>query len=386
MLVLTVNIPRPNLAWEVLIVGSLVSVVVALMMGALRFAALRRPRLERAALVFALLTPILLVAAGQSRIFDVANALLLGLLAIGGYVFTLLVAVARQTRTTESALLVGAGLLVLALGAHDWFNRQGAFGYAEPFNLHYGVPVMFLAVYWNLIGRVASSRRVVDALNVELESRVQLKTQELEQSYDRLRAAREAEALATERERIMRDMHDGVGSQLIATRQLVHAGPLDSKDLAARLDECIDDLRLMIDSLEPSDGDLVTVLGNLRYRVTQRLAQHQLTLGWQVADLPTTGLAPRDVLQVLRIVQEAIANVIKHAGATEVVVSAGVSPDGGHIVLTVRDNGRGFATDMLANRGRGLGNMRQRAAAVKGQLRIDAGADGCSVTLMVPCA
>jgi signal transduction histidine kinase len=388
-LVLTVNIPLPNLVWEVLIVGSLMWVVVAMMMFALRFAGLRRPWLERAALVYAVLAPALLWAAGLTRIFDVANVLLLGLLVIGVYVFKLLLDVARRTRSMESVLLLGAGFFVLGLGAHDWFNRQGAFDYAEPFNLHYGVPVLFLAVYWNLLGQVTAGRRAADRLNIDLEARVQLKADELERSYDRLRSARDAEALSGERERIMRDMHDGVGSQLIAARHLAHSGALDSRELTALLDECIDDLRLMIDSLEPTDGDLVTVLGNLRYRVSQRLAHHDLTLRWEMADIPPTGLAPRDLLQVLRIVQEAIANVIKHADASEVVVSAGPSPDGRYVVLSVRDNGHGLSADGRSEApvpapGRGLGNMRQRAAAVKGHLRIDSGTTGCVITLMLP--
>jgi signal transduction histidine kinase len=383
-LVLTVNIPLPNLIWEVLIVGSLVAVVVCTMMFALRFAGLRRPMLERAALAYAVLTPVALWTAGQSKVFALANVLLLGLLAIGAYVFKLLVDVARRTRSVESILLVGAGVFVLGLGAHDWFNRQGVFAYAEPFNLHYGVPIMFLAVYWNLLGQVAAGRRAADTLNIELETRVRFKAHELQRAYDRERSARDAEALAGERERIMRDMHDGVGSQLIAARQLAQSGALGSHELTALLDECIDDLRLMIDSLEPADGDLVTVLGNLRYRVSQRLQHQGLALRWEVADIPPTGLAPRDLLQVLRIVQEAIANVIKHARATELVVSAGLSPDGRHVLLSVRDNGHGLTPEAARAPGRGIGNMRQRAAAVKGLLRIDSGAAGCIVTLMLP--
>jgi signal transduction histidine kinase len=383
-LLLTVDIPLPTWTWDVLIAASLWLVAVAMMMFALRFAGLRYVWIERTAWAYAVLAPLLLALVPPSRMVAATNLLSIGLLAIGIYVFRLLIDVARRTRSIESILLIGAAVFVMGLGVHDWLNRQGVFRFDEPFHLHYGVPVLFLAVYWNLLGQVAAGRRAAHTLNLELETRVRYKAHELEQSYQRLRAAREAEALAGERERIMRDMHDGMGSQLIAARQLAHSGKLEAAELTALLDECIDDLRLMIDSLEPSEGDLVTVLGNLRYRVSERLSRQQVTLRWEVADLPPTGLASREVLQLLRVVQEAIANVIKHADATEIVVSAGLSPDGRELFLSIRDNGRGFSVAARHGAGRGLSNMQQRAAALKGRLRIESSGGGCIVTLILP--
>lgn len=381
-LVLTVDIPVPVLVWEVLIVATLMWVVVAMMMFALRFAGLRRPWLERAALLFAVAAPVLLWAAGITRIFGVGNAMLLVLLGIGAYEFKILFDVARRSRAVESLLLVGAAVFVLALGAHDWLNRQGAWAYAEPFTMHYGVPVLFVAVFWNLLGQAAEGRRSVETLNRDLEARVALKAAELERSHEHLRAAHAAEALAAERERIMRDMHDGVGSQLIAARQLAENGSLAPGELAVLLDECIDDLRLMIDSLETADGDLLTVLGNLRYRLSHRLARQGLLLRWEVTDLPAVeGLTPRGVLQVLRVVQEAIANVVKHARATEVVVGAAPTADGRHVRLSVRDNGRGFRAEPGTATGRGLHNMQQRAAAVGATLHVDGAPGACMVAL-----
>ena len=184
----------------------------------------------------------------------------------------------------------------------------------------------------------------------------------------------------------MRDMHDGVGSQLIATRQLAERGTLAPGELAALLDECIDDLRLMIDSLEPAEGDLLTVLGNLRYRLSDRLARQGLTLAWNVSDLPRyPDLTPRDILQILRIVQEAFTNVVKHAGAGIVEFTAALAPDGRSVRLCVRDDGRGI--DVGSNGpGRGLRNMAQRARAVGGTIEVDGRRGACAVTLSLPVA
>jgi signal transduction histidine kinase len=384
LLVLAVEIPLPTLVWEVAVIGSMVWVIVAMMMFALRFAGLERKWLERGALGFAGLAPLLLWLAGVEQIFGIANACLLILICIGVYEFKVLLDVARRTRSVESVLLILAGLWVLALGAHDWLNRQGVWTYAEPFDLHYGLPVLFIAVFWNLLGQVAAARRASEALNRELEERVQQKAEELERSAERLRAAHAAEALAAERERIMRDMHDGVGSQLIATRQLAARGTLAPGELTTLLDECIDDLRLMIDSLEPVDGDLLTVLGNLRYRLGDRLERQGIALEWQVSELPRfPGLTPRDTLQILRIVQEAFANVVKHASARRVALSAALAPDGRSVRISIRDDGRGM-DDTARARGRGLRNMAERARALGASLEVEGSPGHCGVTLVLP--
>lgn len=389
LLVLTIDIPLPALAWEVAIVSTLAWVIVAMMMFALRFAELRRPRLERAALVYATVLPLVLWLAGLHQIFGVANASLLVLIVIGVYEFTILLDVARRSRSIESILLVAAAVWVLALGVHDWLNRQGTWAYAEPFDMHYGLPVLFVAVFWNLLGQVAAARSASENMNRELESRVRRKSEELERSAERIRSAHAAQTVAAERERIMRDMHDGVGSKLIATRQLAERGALSPAELTALLDECIDDLRLMIDSLEPAEGDLLTVLGNLRYRLEDRLARQGITLDWNVSDLPAfPELTPRDILQILRIVQEAFTNVVKHAGATRVELGAALAPDRQSVRISVRDDGCGLqasAGDSVL-RGRGLRNMKQRARTVGGTLEVAGAARGCVVILDLPVA
>lgn len=387
LLVLTIDIPVDVLVWEVAILSTLAWVIVAMMMFALRFAELRRPRLERAALAYAALLPVLLWLAGLHQIFVVANVCLLVLILIGIYEFTILLDVARRLRSIESFLLVAAAVWVLLLGIHDWLTRQGVWSYAEPFEMHYGLPVLFVSIFWNLLGQVAAARRATENMNRELEARVRGKTEELERSSERIRSADAARTLAAERERIMRDMHDGVGSKLIATRQLAERGALSPAELTGLLDECIDDLRLMIDSLEPAEGDLLTVLGNLRYRLEDRLARQGIALDWHVSDLPAfPELSSRDMLQILRIVQEAFTNVIKHARATRVELGAGLAADGRSVRITVHDDGLGLRdlTGGSATRGRGLGNMSQRARAVGGRLEVMGEAGGCLVSLELP--
>jgi signal transduction histidine kinase len=92
-----------------------------------------------------------------------------------------------------------------------------------------------------------------------------------------------------------------------------------------------------------------------------------------------------DILQILRIVQEAFANVLKHAGANEVVFSASLAPDQQQAYLSVRDNGRGIAQRSTNHRrGHGVANMEQRAATIGGALDVGSDIGGCVVTLTLP--
>src|SRR5262249_9775577 len=155
-----------------------------------------------------------------------------------------------------------------------------------------------------------------EALNTGLEQRVAERHAALEREQAKLQALAREQAIGEERERIMTDMHDGLGAQLIATLGRVEHGDTPSKQVAAAWRACSDDLRLAIDSLQPSDGDLLSVLGNLRYRLENRLKQHGIALDWQVGEVPKlASLTPRQVLHVLRILQEAFTNVLKHAHA-----------------------------------------------------------------------
>ena len=81
-----------------------------------------------------------------------------------------------------------------------------------------------------------------------------------------------------------------------------------------------------------------------------------------------SNLAPRVQVELLRIVSEALTNVRKHADATMVRISAEVSE--GELVITITDNGRGFAQEEAFDQGMGLRGMRERARLIGGSLLV----------------
>jgi signal transduction histidine kinase len=241
---------------------------------------------------------------------------------------------------------------------------------------------LFLVMGWIITRRFAQSLTDAERLNAELEQRVEAKRAELASRAEQVQALTRQQALADERRRIMSDMHDGIGAQLISTLSIVEHGSASREQMAAALRDCIDDLRLAVDSLEPTDAELLPLLGNLRYRLEARLKASGIELDWQVSDVPKLAcLTPQNVLHILRIVQEAFANVLKHAHASRIRVATAV--DAGRVSISVSDDGTGF-DGSASSRGYGLANMRGRARKIGGDLRIEPTASGTTLSLMLP--
>jgi signal transduction histidine kinase len=154
------------------------------------------------------------------------------------------------------------------------------------------------------------------------------------------------------------------------------------------LRDALDDLRLVIDSLDPGEQDLLTVLGMVRARLEPRLAQHGLRFQWRVVEVPPLpGFGPDMALQVMRIVQEAITNVVKHARASRITIRTGEAPGPGGragVFVEIVDDGNGMAAHPVP--GRGLVGMRRRAARLGGVVAIDAMDRGTRVRLWLPQA
>lgn len=195
-------------------------------------------------------------------------------------------------------------------------------------------------------------------------------------------------AVGTERARILQDMHDGMGAQLITAKRLALREEVDRKELARVIDESLQDLRLIIDSLDVAEGDVLPLLGNLRFRLAPRLAALGIHLGWHAEAVPPlAGLNATGALSILRIVQEPINNALKHARPTHLHIE--IVAEGKGLCIQVRDDGQGFEAGQREagqpNAGRGLAGMRLRAQRLGASLSVDSEAGkGTRVTLRVP--
>src|SRR6202012_2818905 len=151
----------------------------------------------------------------------------------------------------------------------------------------------------------------------------------LREAEEKLKAsfAREQEqartvALARERTRLMRDLHDGLGGQLVSIVALSERGSASGIGDAARA--ALKDLRLVIDSMDDIGGDLMLALGSWRDRAAAQLRPHDIAIDWRAVPtgLPVyPELRPWHVIQIIRILDEAVTNAVKHASARRIGVS-----------------------------------------------------------------
>jgi signal transduction histidine kinase len=354
--------------------------VCAFAMFSMQLIGIRAPLLRRALIAFAWLVAVLgCVLPGPS--FE--RLLLLWYTPVVALCLVLFVSIARSANVLsrwEWRTSVATSGLLFPIGLHDLLlqgTMQAGVAPVEALYLApYLGPITLLGFGMVLLTRFMRLYQRAQNANVELQAQVRVARAQLQAEYQRVQELERARAIAQERSRLQREMHDGIGGHLVAMLAMSERG----EDVCSAIREAIVDTRLMICSMEPDTSDLTAMLADMRGRLQPWLDAHALRLIWEVDRLPTIArLTPSDALQVARIVQEAVTNVIKHAGASVLRVRAQASGSGAR--LLVLDDGRGF--DEHAPRGRGLTNMRARAAEVGARLRIDSGDAGTTIELSI---
>jgi signal transduction histidine kinase len=124
----------------------------------------------------------------------------------------------------------------------------------------------------------------------------------------------------------------------------------------------------------------------MRSRIERRLRRRELRFRWEVTDLPPTPkLGPVQYLHILRVLQEAISNAIRHAEPSVITLTTETRcNESGRegIAIRIADNGAGASE--IYEPGYGIENMRHRAAQLDGRLEFARGSEGTTVELWFP--
>jgi PAS domain S-box-containing protein len=221
---------------------------------------------------------------------------------------------------------------------------------------------------------------------------LQLSHQRMRQLALHLQAVREEE-----RKRIAREIHDELGALLLAIkidldacRKQQAAAP--APDVAAalqavlgRVDTAIDSVRRIATDLRPSMLDNIGVLAAVEWQA-QEIERRTGIKCEVVADgvRDDLGLRPELGTALFRIVQEALSNVVRHSGATNVHIALRARAD--RVELHITDNGKGFDTDILPDFKRwGLVGMAERARAFGGEFFVTGAPNqGTAITVTIP--
>jgi signal transduction histidine kinase len=291
---------------------------------------------------------------------------------------------ARWGMDVQQRLMVVVGLATMITGLRDFLVVQ--MGFPGDVDIRWMTPgslVMMFAMGSVLLQRTALSMGKVSRQNAELARQAGEREREIHAVHERLRRVENQRVLEAERRRLTRDMHDGLGSQLVQTLNMVRSSGknMDSAQVAAMLHHALEELRMTLDSLEPMGGDLPTILGTLRQRIGPALQVAQIKLDWQVEEVPAVpSLEARGVMHLFRCMQEVFANVVKHAHASRVTVRTWATD--GWVHLSVIDNGIGLGNKpelAFSSGGRGTGNIRLRAAEIGAEVVFSAASPGTCV-------
>ncbi|MGB5948722.1 MAG: hypothetical protein WBG82_05330 [Parvibaculum sp.] len=240
--------------------------------------------------------------------------------------------------------------------------------------------MILVAITILLMGRLAESLNKVDVANDVLLLRLAEQEKELNELHERDRQRTEQSVLECERQRLMSDLHDGLSGHLVSIIALAERNEVNAPFISASAREALDDLRLVIQSLDIGDSDLLVALAGWRERLEPRLRRLGVKLEWSMEAIPQiTGVTPGNALSVLRILQEAVTNALKHGPATRISIR-GMPRDNGAAIIIEND----LAESAAAGKGHGVANMQRRAEKFGALVRLDLGERHARLELRLP--
>ncbi len=199
-----------------------------------------------------------------------------------------------------------------------------------------------------------------------------------------------------ERRRIARELHDGLGQELVAAKILLHRVLQQNSEEVRReaasdavniIDRGIQQVRSMSHLLHPPLLDEVGLLSALRWYLEGFAGRSGIETSIEVEPLEFPRLSSELETAIFRIVQESLSNVFRHSQARRAWVTLRLQR--GQVMATVRDDGRGIDGPVAAQQpgsiGIGIGGMSQRAKEFGGELRLAPAHPGTLVEIVIPC-
>lgn len=285
----------------------------------------------------------------------------------------------RGNREAQFFLLVE--VLVMGIALHDLLVSAHIIVQARFFS-HSASSIFLLAPVMMMIRRKTQAMNELDQTAETLRLKVIEVERELRHTYETVREQREALLIGQERSRMMRDLHDGMSGDIVSMMALAERPDPDVAQIARHARNALADMRLIISSLEDYGGDLSLALGFWRERMEPQVRAAGIQLEWYIGDLPPQyWLSPSHVLDILRILQEAVTNAVRHSGASSIQVNCRIEAEAIH--ATISDDGdRNNGAEPSS--GRGIANMKARAARLGARFDIAMSSAGTRVSLALP--
>ena len=315
----------------------------------------------------------------------VSQALSLCALVTGGYIVYWFFKTRTERTFQENALTIGLLLASATFVLHD--TGLILFSTTLEYQLSNlaGMPMVmyFCAI---LVSRYARQNKAIALHNELLEQRLEERQQALSLAHEKIRATEREQTIANERHRIMQDMHDGVGGRLSTLVAHLRSGQADQAMIASTLEHSLQELRFIIDSLNPLlVNNLAAALGTLRERISQWTTNLNLTTTWKI-DLPDdVSIGASGIMNVYGFISEALANAARHANAQHIDIGVWIENNSQAqqiIVIKIEDDGIGLQDNSPV--GYGLKNLHARAENLGGNLIEQGNGEGTCWLLQFP--
>lgn len=296
-------------------------------------------------------------------------------LIIGIGIYTV-IEIRNKTLNPPKAVLIALGLCGPIL---SFLRAFGPFPFPDPGLVFIslwigGLPILLEPSFKACLKMVAERRSRVNELEEALDDTKGILEKEIRRR-----------AVFEERERLTRDIHDGVGGQLLGLLLRLRTGDVSRDVITRDLQYGLNDLRLVVDALDHTGNDLGNALRAFRDRATNQLDAAGLTLAWtQADDLNYEPQGQDAVINLYRILQEVINNIIRHAAAKHVKVDVFPQSMDQTLRIRIQDDGIGQEGDFKP--GRGTLNIQRRAEILDGEIQTGKGLNnrGHSVTVSLP--
>lgn len=335
------------------------------------FGGMRFARLERAVWTGAILfcVAVVLVPKAQIGLLQLLSAFALRLVLFAAA----LQCIWHAYRTRETWLaFFGGGISVLSI--YEFLAFTGVLE-IEGVYASLSAPILSVVMFLVLATRFSNSLNRIERFNDELQATVDSTRAELTQTLQREHRLEADNIRLNERLRLTHDLHDGLGSSLMRSiTRMEHGQGLNAGQFLSVLKTLRSDLRDVIDgsSAVPAWQSPQEWLAPLRRRFIDLFDDLGIESHWSLPEHWPGAFAPPQLLALTRFLEEALTNVLKHAGATRLDIGVRAEAGSG-LSLWVRDNGRGFDVDdvLAVGTGVGMSSMRLRIERMGGQLRIE---------------
>ena len=236
------------------------------------------------------------------------------------------------------------------------------------------VPITFFLIFISnnviLLNRFARTYKIARRSQEELESIVAKREADLDRYHAQNTILESQQARSEERERIMRDLHDGMGGHLVSAlavaKQETRLDDRSQNNITDSLQTALVEMRMLITNSANEYHDLGEALGSLRATIEPLLKNAGVELHWRLdpfGKMPILTVSER--MHVVRIMQECFTNVIKHSNASSVTVSTRQA--GARYRVQIENSG---TVDYTNRSGNGVRNMQYRAEMLNGSFEL----------------